>query len=69
MRTYRTCEGDRLDRICQRHYGACRGVVEQVLDANRHLAARGPVYPAGLLIRLPELTPPPEEKVQVRLWD
>ena len=40
MRTYRTVEGDRLDRICQRHYGACRGVVEQVLAANPHLAAR-----------------------------
>ncbi len=69
MRAYRTVAGDRLDRICQRHYGACRGVVEKVLEANPHLAARGAVYPAGLLIRLPDLPTLPEERVQVRLWD
>lgn len=68
MREYRTAQGDRLDRICQRHYGACRGVAEQVLEANPHLADRGAVLEAGLRIVLPDIS---VRKVtpQVRLWD
>ncbi len=63
-----TQQDDRLDLICQRHYGACRGMVEQVLDANPRLAAHGPLLPAGVHIYLPDIAPE-REVVQVRLWD
>ena len=66
--TYITVQDDRLDRICQRHYGACRGVVEQVLAANPRLADQPPLLPAGVRIRLPEISPS-RERPQVRLWD
>jgi len=68
MATIITQQDDRLDLICQRHYGACRGVVEQVLAANPRLAAHGPVLEAGLRIRLPDIAPE-REVAQVRLWD
>ncbi len=68
MATIITQQDDRLDLICQRHYGACRGVVEQVLAANPRLAAHGPVLEAGLRIRLPEIRRQ-NERPQVRLWD
>ena len=63
-----TRQDDRLDLICQRHYRACRGVVEQVLAANPRLATHGPLLPAGLRIRLPDIAPE-REVAQVRLWD
>ena len=68
MKTYVTVQNDRLDRICQRHHGACRGVVEKVLAANPRLAEKGALYPPGLRIMLPEIRPR-REKPQVRLWD
>ncbi len=66
--TYITVQDDRLDRICQRHYGACRGVVEQVLAANPRLADHGVLLPAGVRIHLPDITPE-HIRPQVRLWD
>lgn len=68
MRIYITAQGDRLDGICQRHYGACRGVVERVLAANPRLADRGALLPAGVRIVLPDIAPQ-HERPQVRLWD
>ncbi len=65
---YRTRDGDMLDDICHRHYGRSGKVVELVLEANRHLAAIGPVYQAGLVIRLPEIPAATTAKI-VRLWD
>ncbi|MCW6021849.1 tail protein X, partial [Serratia marcescens] len=42
--------------------------VVTVLDANRELAALGAVYPAGIVITLPDIeTPTPESPIQ--LWD
>ncbi|MGP3725628.1 tail protein X [Cereibacter sphaeroides] len=38
-----------------------------VLAANPHLAARGSVYPAGVLITLPEVAEPVAVG-QIRLW-
>ena len=72
MSTYRTREGDMLDWICLRHYGESSRFVEAVLAANPGLADLGPVYPAGVLIELPELAELPELQVQpstLRLWD
>lgn len=67
MLVYRTLEGDRLDTICHQHYGRV-DVVHQVLEANVGLADRGPVYPSGVRINLPDITLPTTAKT-VRLWD
>jgi len=67
MVTYRTKDGDRLDRICYRHYERV-DVLEQVLDANPGLAELGPIYAAGVAIVLPRIDPPVARTV-VRLWD
>lgn len=66
--TYRTQEGDMLDALCWLHYGRQSGAVEAVLDVNPGLADQGPVYPAGVLIALPDL-PVPAPAAPVRLWD
>lgn len=67
MATYRTTDGDMLDIICWAAYGRQSGAVEAVLDANRGLADRGPVYPAGVEISLPQITAPSAQPA--RLWD
>jgi phage tail protein X len=64
---YRTKDGDRLDQICYQHYKRV-DVLQAVLDANRGLAALGPVYPSGVRILLPDITPPATRTI-VRLWD
>lgn len=66
---YVTVDGDRLDWICARHYGAVTGFVEAVLKANRGLADMGCVYKAGVMIWLPEKPSPDVERKSVRLWD
>jgi len=65
---YRTKDGDMLDRICWHHYGF-ESAVTAVLEANPGLADYGPVLPAGILIRLPDLSKPNETIDTVRLWD
>lgn len=65
--TYRTLAGDVLDWICWRYYGRQSGAVESVLAANVGLAERGPIYPSGVLINLPDLAAPVAQPV--RLWD
>ena len=64
--TYRCSDGDTLDRLCWQHYGS-EAVVPQVLEANPGLAALGPQLPAGALITLPDLAPPPPRRIE--LWD
>lgn len=66
MKTYRTREGDMLDAICKAELGA-EVHVAAVLHANPGLADQGPVYPAGLLIRLPVIKLP-AQRGTVRLW-
>lgn len=64
---YVTREGDMLDDICRKIYGEQKpGQVEAVLAANPGLAARGFIYPSGLLIILPTLEAKAE--ATVRLW-
>ncbi len=65
--TYRTLAGDVLDWICWRYYGRQSGAVESVLAANVGLAERGPIYPAGVIIALPDLAEPVRQPT--RLWD
>ncbi|MGQ5524839.1 tail protein X [Chitinimonas sp. PSY-7] len=61
-------QGDTVDLICYRHYGRTAGVVETVLQANRGLAALGPVLPHGTAVVLPELPTPPTATL-IQLWD
>lgn len=65
---YRTSEGDTVDYIAWRHYGATdRRIVETLLQANPGLADRGDVLPAGVLVTLPEVEPV-QAKRGVKLW-
>lgn len=68
--TYQTRDGDVLDAICAGHYGTANlsSAVTQVLEANRNLAALGTVYPAGVLILLPDLAAPVADS-PFSLWD
>ena len=68
MASHLTLPGETVDEIAHRHYGRHRGTTELVLEANRGLAAQGPVLPGGLLIDLPGL--PVDTDVQpVKLYD
>lgn len=55
--TYKTRDGDMLDDICWRHYGAdnCKAGLEAAMMSNPGLAELGPVLPAGVSIILPEV--------------
>ena len=63
---YVTKDGDMLDAICLAKLGS-ETHAPIVLDANPHLADRGPVYVAGISIDLPDVSAPVAAG-QVRLW-
>lgn len=63
---YRTLDGDMLDAICKTQLGSESHLIA-VLEANPGLAALGPVYPAGVLITLPDVSAPVAAGV-IRLW-
>lgn len=66
---YTTKDGDTVDAIAWKFYGATTNkVVETVLDANRGLADYGPELPAGLQITLPAIAAPATTQ-GVKLWD
>ncbi len=67
MTRVRTIDGDVLDDICWRHYGR-EDAVPDVLRANPGLADAQPVLPAGQVVLLPDLPPPPEPDGAVVLW-
>ncbi len=66
MTTYRTIDGDMVDAICKAHYGR-EDMTAAVYEANPGLAARGPVLPKGVLIKLPD-RPAPSTRKPIRLW-
>lgn len=67
--TYITKDGDVIDWICWKHYGALDDrQYEQVLEANPGLADLGAVLSGGISIILPELTAPATVQGD-RLWD
>ena len=68
MRSYRTKDGDTVDRIAWLVYGRqTGGVVEAILEANRGLADLGPVLPAGVDVIIPD-APEAVAVTEVRLW-
>ena len=66
IQSYRTSDGDMLDRICLKYYGKQSGAVEFVLEHNPGLATLGPVFNAGVIIQLPPM--PVKASATVRLW-
>lgn len=66
MKTYRTLAGDMLDAVCKVELGS-EAHVPAVLAANPRLADLGPVYPAGVVIVLPEVAAPVAAGT-IRLW-
>lgn len=71
MALYQTRQGDMIDAIVVKHYGAnaqTQRIVERVLEANPGLASQGVTLPQGLVITLPDLDPAPASQ-PVRLWD
>lgn len=66
MKTIMTRDGDMLDQLCETHLGS-EQMVPKVLAANPGLAALGPVYEAGLFIRLPD-PEPITATPKIRLW-
>lgn len=70
MAKYTTKDGDVLDWVCWKWYGTPRqGVIEAVLEANPRLADHGPKFPAGVVIEMPAIQTPAEDKKIIRLWD
>ncbi|PZQ21157.1 MAG: phage tail protein [Sphingopyxis macrogoltabida] len=66
---YLTRDGDMVDWIASKHYGATDNrTVEIVLEANPGLADRGEALPAGLTVILPDIERP-AKRDGVRLWD
>lgn len=65
-----TVQGDTVDLICWKHYGQSSGMVEQVLNANPHLAGLDPILPIGTEIDLPEISNNQQDsKATIQLWD
>ncbi|MGI0120275.1 tail protein X [Zooshikella sp. RANM57] len=52
---YRTKDGDVVDAICCQLYGRS-DVAPDVYDLNPGLSSYGPVLPAGIMLRLPDVT-------------
>lgn len=68
MTTVISQKGDTVDAICQRYYGHTASVTEAVYEANRGLAEKGLLLPAGISITLPEVKPETQEST-INLWD
>lgn len=68
--TYNTRDGDVVDHVAWRQYGACdAATLARVLDANPGLADYGAVLPAGVLITLPDIPRADTTVKPVQLWD
>ena len=65
---YKTKDGDMVDAICYRYYGASSGYMEKVLAANPGLAALGPVLSAGVEIELPVIQAAAVQATRKTLW-
>lgn len=69
MQTIITKQGDMVDAIATRVYGARAGAAEAILAANPGLADRGPVLPANVTIMLPDAPAQPAPALPtIDLW-
>lgn len=67
---YVTAQGDMLDAIAQRFYGATRGPTEAILAANPGLCVDNPVLDENVTIVLPDIAAAAATPKQtVNLWD
>lgn len=66
MATYRTSDGDVLDRIAFDQLGS-EAHVTAILETNPNLAKRPAVLPAGVEIELPKIAPV-AARPTIRLW-
>ncbi|WP_337263334.1 MULTISPECIES: tail protein X [unclassified Serratia (in: enterobacteria)] len=62
-------QGDTLDAICYRYYGALAGALEAVLAANPRLAELGAILPTGTLVELPNQVEQAADTQMIQLWD
>ena len=70
MIPYVCVDGDRLDTICQKHYGHLNGTVEAVLAVNKYLADNTqPVFSTGYVIYLPQVQSKAVQSKIIKLWD
>ena len=67
--SYTSVDGDVVDLIAFNFYGHHVGTTAIVLDANPGLSEFPAYLPAGVTVRLPNVTPPTEEKELISLWD
>lgn len=61
-------QGDTVDLICYRYYGARPRAVEAVYKANPGLADQGPVLPVGTRVFMPVITEK-RQKTTIKLWE
>lgn len=61
--------GETLDALIWRLYARGSGMVEAVFDANRDLAAKGPVLAEGTRVFIPDAATAQVETSLVKLWD
>lgn len=62
-------QDETLDEMVWRILGRGSPIVEQVLDANRKLAALGPRLPEGTIVTFPAIETAPPALDLVQLWD
>lgn len=67
MKTYRTKDGDMIDKVVHSYYGSVAPLGD-VMKANPAIADYGPILPSGVTIYLPDVVTPAQETI-VRLWD
>ena len=69
MTEYVTRDGDILDQICHEFYGSAGKYIELVLESNPRLSEKGPVFPSGVLIKLPDKNLIENTSSIIRLWN
>lgn len=69
MDSLRAQQGDTVDLICWRHYGATAGVTEAVYLANPGLAELGPILPHGQIVLMPATETTQPADTALHLWD
>lgn len=68
MTPYRTVQGDTIDSILWRQLGRNdEAITAAFWQLNRHAAALGPVFAAGIQLELPAPPPRPVQQ-RVTLW-